>query len=160
MDYQKITEYLLDNDGSTRDINFTPAEYENVGLLISLLIADYQKGVFFEQDGVELDFDSKAVCRLFEREAGSIYGYFESETVLIKKLQLFLDWPEEGLCAVELSFIPDDLQPDFKIELFLSKLNRWWDTLQASEVFIRYENASWEQYNPNDLGVFYHQSRA
>ena len=160
MDYQKLTEYLLDKDGSNRDINFTPAVFENVGLLLSLLIADYQKGNFFDQDGVEIEFDSKAVCSLFERDAGFVCGYFESETALIKKLQLFLDWPEEDLCAVELSFSPGDLQADFKIELFLNKLNTWWNALQANEVFVRYENASWEWYDPNDLGVFYHQTRA
>ncbi|WP_417387303.1 hypothetical protein [Gimesia sp.] len=160
MDDQEIMECLLDNDGSTRDINFTPAAFENVSLLISLLIDDYQQGVFFGPGGEQVEFESKAVCSLLGKEAGTIYGYFESETALIKKLQLFLDWPEEGQCAVELSFFSDDLQADFKIERFLSQLNSWWDILKAREVFVRYENASWEWYNPNDLGVFYHQTRA
>lgn len=160
MDDQEIMECLLDNDSTTRDINFTPAAFENVTLLVRSLIDEYQQGVFFDQDGEQLDFDSDALCNLWEREGGSVYGSFESETALIKKLQLFLDWPEEGQCAVELSFFSDDLQADFKIERFLSQLNSWWDILKAREVFVRYENASWEWYNPNDLGVFYHQSRA
>lgn len=159
MDLQKITEYLLDNDSTTRDITFTPAALANVGPLIRLLMADYQQGIFFNQDGVQIEFDSQAICSSLDRGAVFVYGDLESETALFRKIKLFLDWEEEGLCAVELSFFPDDLQPDFKIEQFLSKLNLWWDTLQTREVFVRYENASWEQNNPNDLGVFYHQTR-
>jgi hypothetical protein len=39
-------------------------------------------------------------------------------------------------------------------------LHEWWDILQAKEVFVRYENASWEFYNPEGLGVFYHAAKA
>lgn len=159
MDYQKLTESLLDNDSTTRDITFTPAEYGNVSRLLALLFTDYQKGSLSDQDGEKVALDVKVVSGLFQRETGSVYGEFESESALIKSLMLFLDWSEEGKCAVELSFFSDELSSTFTIEKFLTQLNIWWDALDATEVFVRYENASWEWYNPHDLGVFYHRKR-
>lgn len=159
MEFQKLAEYLTDNDSTTREINFTPAEYENVIRLLELLFADYEKGSLFDQDGVGIALDVKVVCGFFQRESGYIHGAFESESALIKKVQLFLDWPEENRCAVKLSFFPDELDSTFNVEKFLTQLNIWWDVLDAAEVFVRYENAGWEWYNPHDLGVFYHQKR-
>ncbi len=160
MNEQEITEYLLDNDGSTRDINFTPSTLQNLSRFLKVFLSIYNRGELNDQDGEVVEISSTAVLEQLENKEGCIHGQLLGNNELISQVHLFIDWPEEEGFAIEISFFSEDLRNDFTLVGFMSQLNEWWNLLQAKEVFVRYENASWDFYNPKGLGVFFHDKRA
>lgn len=160
MNDAEILECLLDSDGSTRDITFTPASRECVSSFIKSFFKAYSVGELHDQDGEPVEIDHCVVMKKLEGDEGCIHGQLINDGGLIGQVHLFIDWPEDEMVAIEISFFPMDLDKEFSLKRFLSSLNEWWGLLQVSEVFVRYENASWEWYNPNGLGVFYHASKA
>ena len=160
MSDDEVLQYLLDSDGSTRDITFTPATHECVSEFLKVFLATYSAGELNDQDGLSVELSHQEVMNKLASKEGCVHGQLKAEGSLIGQVQLFIDWPEDEKIAIEVSYFPCDLHEEFTLEKFLSKLNQWWGLLQSSEVFVRYENASWEWYNPKGLGVFYHASRA
>jgi len=161
MDETKILEYLTDNDGSTRDITFTPASLDCVEQFVKLFFEAFGNGELFDQDGEVVEISSEGIASYInEREKGCIHGQLRSSESFVSQVHLFIDWPEDEKIAIEISFFPADLSNAFTVSLFLETLNNWWNVLQANEVFVRYENASWEYYNSKGLGVFYHATKA
>jgi hypothetical protein len=155
-DKNQILDYLLDNDGTTRDINFTPSTYEKTVEFLNQFMELYSSGEMHDQDGNEISLNSESFKEMFAVEEGHIYGRFNEKSALIKHIQLFVDWPENGKAEIELSFFSDDTSNDFSYESFISQLNFWWKLLDSDEVFVRYENASWDYYDSHGLGVFLH----
>ncbi|MBU6954845.1 hypothetical protein [Hahella sp. HN01] len=160
MNKQRIMACLQDEDGSTRDINFTPALFEDVVRFVSALFSEYGMGSLTDQDGADIALDAESLAALFDLETSYALGFFECEKAIVKKIQVFLDCPEDEKCAVELSFFPRDLADSFEPEILLSKVHAWWDILRSKELFIRYEDLSWKHYDAEDLSVFYHRVRA
>ena len=160
MDREEISKYLLDSDGSTRDITFTPANRENVLAFMKEIFSGYKSTSLNDNEGESITPSVEALESCLNTEEGYIHGVFESNISLIRNIQVFLDWPEDGKFGVELSYFPQDINSDlFEFDKFFKKIYMWWDKLESEEIFIRYENASWEWYNPKDLGVFYHEKR-
>ena len=160
MNKQEITEYLLDNDGSTRDITFTPANLENLTIFLSSFLSYYDTGELNDQDGESIQIEVDSVLALLtSRNEGCIHGQLKARDALISQVYLFVDWPEESGYAIEISFFPEDLNANFSLEQFMVQLDEWWKSLDSEEVFVRYENASWDYYDPKGLGVFYHARR-
>lgn len=156
---QKFFGYLQDRDGSTRDINFTAASRENVATFLTSFLLEYSEGELNDQEGEVVEMNVSSVMKILENKTGTVHGQLKAKEAIIGQVHLFIDWPEESGFAIEISFFPQDLREELRLEQFLSQLNEWWDLLNSREVFVRYENASWDWYNPKDLGVFYHAVR-
>ncbi|WHI45951.1 hypothetical protein [Microbulbifer sp. VAAF005] len=161
MNEAEVLEYLTDSDGSTRDITFTPTTLACVGKFIELFLEEFSDGELLDQDGEVVEMSSESVVSyITQREEGCIHGQLKSRDSFVSQVHLFLDWSEGEKIAVEISYFPNDLCSDFTTSIFFEALNSWWGALQANEVFVRYENASWEFYDPEGLGVFYHAVKA
>ena len=161
MNESEILEYLTDCDGTTRDITFTPATLSCVDQFLKLVFEVFSGGGLLDQDGEAVNLSPEdVVFYIKNRVEGCVHGQLKSRNGFVSQVHLFIDWPEDGKIAVELSFFPDDLSSTFTVSAFFEMLNSWWSALQANEVFVRYENASWEFYNPKGLGVFYHAVKA
>ncbi|WP_444915787.1 hypothetical protein [Microbulbifer sp. TRSA007] len=161
MNEAEVLEYLTDSDGSTRDITFTPATLACVEKFIKLFLEEFSDGELLDQDGEVVEMSSESVVSyITQREEGCIHGQLKSRDSFVSQVHLFLDWSEGEKIAVEISYFPNDLCGDFTTSIFFEALNSWWGALQADEVFVRYENASWEFYDPEGLGVFYHAVKA
>ncbi|SHO54647.1 hypothetical protein [Vibrio quintilis] len=161
MNEAMIVEYLTDSDGSTRDITFTPATLVCVEEFLKQFLDAFYDGELLDQDGELVELSSRDVMSYVkEREAGCIHGQLKSSDSFVSQVHLFLDWPEDEEIAIEISYFPSDLTDGFTTSLFFDTLNQWWNVLQANEVFVRYENVSWELYNPDGPGVFYHATKA
>lgn len=160
MDEATFLKYLTDSDGTTRDITFTPSPVHNVDKFMEIIVNDFLAGELFDQDGERVELDSKKIIGYIrERESGCIHGQLTSHSSFVNHIHLFIDWPEDANIAIEISYFPHDLIVGFSTSIFLATINRWWESLGCSDVFVRYENASWEFYNSNDLGVFYHATK-
>ncbi|OZG69930.1 hypothetical protein BTA51_28680 [Hahella sp. CCB-MM4] len=161
MNEAEILEYLTDSDGSTRDITFTPAALDCVEMFTKLFLEAFDDGELLDQDGEIVELSAESVMSYIKtREEGCIHGQLKSSDSFVSQVHLFLDWPEDEKIAVEISYFPNDLCGEFTTSQFFETLTKWWNALQAHEVFVRYENASWDFYNPNGLGVFYHAVKA
>jgi hypothetical protein len=58
--------------------------------------------------------------------------------------------------GIELSFFPADLDSEtFRVDSFIALIEAWQSVLGADDYFVRYENASWDWYDANGLGVIY-----
>ena len=111
------------------------------------------------QDGIEIQISTIKSGGDLGASSGYLHGHFRSPGALIEHIQLFIDWSDNAGYEVELSFFPTDLASTFTLDQFLGLLHQWWDALESDEVFVRYENASWDYCEPNGLGVFYHDKR-
>lgn len=156
----EILEYLTDSDGSTRDITFTPATLGCVEKFARIFLEAFNDGELLDQDGEVVEMSAESVVSyIADLEEGCIHGQLKSSDSFVSQVHLFLDWPEDGKIAVEISYFPNDLYGGFSTSIFFEVLKKWWSALQSNEVFVRYENASWEFYNPEGLGVFYHATK-
>jgi hypothetical protein len=155
----EIAKFLLDSDGTSRDVTFTPVGAEGLGAFLNLLLSKYH--VVNARDA-----DAKDVASLFRaglgedrfRDTGGyVHVVFEGSGQLIPVLQLFMDWPvDEGAYSLELSFFPSDLDPQsFQVSVFVELIEEWRSILGADDYFVRYENASWDWYDADGLGVIY-----
>ena len=162
---QDITAYFLDADGSSRDINFTPISEERIVKLLGHLLQKYKFSFLRDQDGKDIEATTETLrTRLHKNEEGFLHGLMKSDKAVMPIIQIFIDWPDskdKKDFAVEFSYFPADLkQQEFSYDLFMADIQEWWNIAGADEIFIRYENASWNWYDPNDLGVFYHNVRS
>lgn len=159
LDKEEITRYLLDSDGTTRDITFTPVAAKKLCNLINSIRTAYRVTKASDADG-------NNVASLFKTEwregtlsapQGYLHAVFEGSGQLIPVLQVFLDWPmDHHGYGVELSFFPNDLPAKgFRVESFMALVEKWRSLLGAEDYFVRYENASWDWYDANGLGVIY-----
>jgi hypothetical protein len=159
VDKEEISKYLLDSDGTTRDITFTPVAAERVRDFVDSLRAVYRVTKASDADG-------KNIASLFKTEwddeklstsEGYMHAVFEAPGRLIPVLQVFIDWPMDHRgYGVELSFFPADLDSEaFRVDSFIALIEAWQCVLSADDYFVRYENASWDWYDANGLGVIY-----
>lgn len=161
MDEERFFEYLTESDGSTRDITFTPSALVCVDKFLSSFLEAYPEGELFDQDGETVEISRSNVIGYMKNcSEGCIHGQLKSKTAFVSQVHIFFDWPEGEKVAIEISYFPIDLVSGFTSSIFMDNLNKWWKVLESEQVFVRYENASWDYYNPEGLGVFYHARKA
>lgn len=158
VEIKKIEKYLLEADGSTRDITFIPTTLGSIENLLAFLLDNkYLLYEAYDNDGCsikekiqERDFTS------LQLDEGSLFLKFRSGISIINNLIIFIDWPEDDKFAVEISFFPRDINMEiFTIENMMEYIEKLSILLNASDYFVRYENASWDLYDPKGLGVIY-----
>ena len=156
---EEVAKCLLDSDGTTRDITFTPVAAERLRDFVNSLCTGY--GLVMARDA-----DGNDITSLFKNElqpdtlctpAGYIHAVLKGEKQLIPALEVFIDWPMDRKgYGLELSFFPEDIDASsFHIDAFVALIEQWNSVLGADDYFVRYENASWDWYDANGLGVIY-----
>ena len=159
LDKKEITRCLLDSDGTTRDVTFTPVTAENLRAFLNSLLRDYQISMARDADAKDIAslFKDGMGDDVFRAPEGYMHVVLERPEQLIPVLQVFIDWPMDHRgYGIELSFFPNDLGPKtFRVEAFMALMEKWCSLIGAEDYFVRYENASWEWYDSSGLGVIY-----
>lgn len=152
----QICDWILERDGSTRDVTFMPVDRARVFLLLQYLLADYALVSVSHNDGNDRrkDFSNPIIL---DGRSGFLHVVLDSDTSLIRRIQVFVDWHDsQAEYSVEISFFPDELDSfRFTLRAFQDLIEGWNAILQAKDYFVRFENASWKEYDANDLGVIY-----
>lgn len=155
----QIARCLLDSDGTTRDVTFTPVGTERLLSFLKSLLPDYRVVMARDADGNDIAwlFEAGPENDLLAAPSGYIHAVFEGNAQLIPVLQVFIDWPvNQRGCGLELSFFPGDLdRQSFNVDAFVTLIETWRSILGADDYFVRYENASWDWYDADGLGVIY-----
>lgn len=152
-----IRDYLLDADGSSRDITFTPVSQERMIAFLELLHGSHHPDSFRDSESEDMLalLDVSEWSRVFTSDSGYLHGCWSSAAALLPRLQTFIDW-DAGRYCLEISYFPQDVDSaSFSVRGFRQLVEDWRATLGASDYFVRYENASWELYDSAGLGVFY-----
>lgn len=156
-----VREYLLDADGSSRDITFTPVGQDRMIAFLELLRRSHYPDSFRDSESADMltHIDGSEWSRIFTSESGYVHGCWSSAAALLPRLQTFIDWDAAGYC-LEVSYFPQDVDPEsFSVRGFRQLVEDWRETLGAEDYFVRYENVSWELYDSAGFGVFYTHQR-
>jgi hypothetical protein len=149
-------EWILDCDGSCRDVTFTPTSKAALIAFVHSLLSQYRIGSAFDNNGIDRSKQLQADDP-FSGVDGYIHIVLTDGKCLIPYLQLFVDKDREtGRYCLEATFFPNDIDPKkFSVQIFRALIDHWNETIQSDDYFVRYDNASWRWYDPNDLGVIY-----
>ena len=137
----KIREALLDRDGSCRDVNFANPSWEGVGNLRDWVRSQYsglEIATYFPTSVTEPTW--------IPQQRGENSHILASQgKIFIRLLQVFISREEDDSPFVELTFFPQDVEdiPDLAAR-FCDLADSWARLLQATQYFVRYENASWQ----------------
>lgn len=153
----EIEKYILDCDGSTRDITFTPIPLNSLLEFLGIILNIFEPASISDNEGDSIDTNFQAIQRALLLPSGYIHGTFTSDKAAVTSIDIFIDWDEKGEFAVELSFFPRNINLKcYSLQSFMSQVEEWWKILGSKTVFIRYENASWSLYDKEGLGVFFY----
>lgn len=159
-----VHDYLLDSDGSTRDITFTPCSRNALLNFFRVLLASHNPISLTDKEGTDRKrhLISGELAALTAAPAGFLHGIWESDSGLFHRIQTFISWridSSSGFC-VELSFFPDDIRrAAFSVRAFNAQIESLRSVLGAKDFFVRYENSSWDLYDAGGLGMIYTHSR-
>ncbi|RBP39847.1 hypothetical protein DES53_109275 [Roseimicrobium gellanilyticum] len=156
----EVLKYLLERDGSTRDITFRPAARWRLIAFCEQLLSKYSIESLSDSEGEDQAEALKVHDweTLFGSSCGHSFGVFRSDSAIIQRLLCFVDWDlsDHSEYEVELSFFPTDLCPTtFTLPAFRELVEEWRTVLGADDYFVRQENASWDLYDSTGLGVIY-----
>ena len=156
----QAAEWILDCDGSCRDVTFTPTSKDAIVAFVKMLLLKYRVTSASDNNGIDRSQQLHT-----DNPLGDIGGYvhivLECSTGMIPHLQLFIDEePDSGDYCLEATFFPNDIDVrQFSIGGFRSLIDNWNEILNSDDYFVRYENASWKLYDAADLGVIYSRKR-
>ncbi len=152
----KAAEWILDCDGSCRDVTFTPTTKTAVVSLLKSMLSQYAVKSASDNNGIDRSQQLHSDAPLNGID-GYIHIVLTDGRGMIPHLQLFIDEDRNtNECGVEVSFFPNDVDTQhFSLPSFRSLIDSWNDILDSNDYFVRYENASWDLYDPSGLGVIY-----
>ena len=153
----------MDRDGSFRDINFENIAFESAIALIDCLVKIYRPRSASNSKGDDIlnlivngDIESQ-----FEIQPNYIHATFENDKVLIRYMQILLDWEHTQNVCVELTFSPEDINDGFSLSSFEEFIAPFIAASGTTHYYVRYENASWKFGDlSRDAGVIYHGKSA
>ncbi|WP_054029596.1 hypothetical protein [Desulfatitalea tepidiphila] len=156
---QKVIECILDTDGMTRDITFTPTSHFYMVEAIKNFTEGYRIDNATDNEGEDVSRLLKEnPAKILSEGNGYIHCVLVSDQQLIPCIQLFIDWDSQKKdeYCLEISFFPNDINPaSFKLHDFMKLIDKWASILNAKDYFVHYENASWDLYDPKGFGVIY-----
>ncbi len=158
-DIAQIEKELLDRDGSFRDINFENIAFESAIALIDCLVKIYMPRSATNSKGDDIlnlivngNIESQ-----FEIQPNYIHATFGNDNVLIRYMQIFLDWDQTQKVSAELTFSPEDIDENFSFSLFEEFIAPFIAASGTTHYYVRYENAGWEFGDlSKHAGVIYH----
>ncbi|MGE3180606.1 MAG: hypothetical protein AB7N71_03180 [Phycisphaerae bacterium] len=158
--FDEFRSCLLDHDdGSCRNINFTPLKMADFATMVRRLFSLATDFTGHDSNGKELPFDPDAFVESITLSDSS-HGVLKNVAGVFSQLQIFA-WLVEGGLSVELTFFPEELisatDPLFALVEFLTELCR---EIDITEYYVRYENAGWQfgETGP-ESGVIFTRSR-
>jgi len=159
-----VHDYLLDSDGTTRDVTFTPCSRDALLSFLRHLLRSFRPVSLADNESADRlpQLRSGDRAALLDGPAGFLHGIWESDSGLFHRLQTFVDWPADSSpdFCVELSFFPDEVYTSaFSVRAFDAQIETWRSILGARDFFVHQENASWNIYDAGGLGVIYTHSR-
>lgn len=159
-----VYEYILEADGSTRDVTFTPCTRDALLGFLRQMLGSFRPVSMVDQEGADRRPELRRgdLAALLEGPSGLLHGVWESDSGLFRRLQTFVDWPADSSSdfCLELSFFPDDIDISaFTVRTFDAQIQTWRSTLEARDFFVRQENVSWNLYDPDGVGVIYTHRR-
>ena len=152
--------WILDCDGSFRDVTFTPTSKDAIVAFVKYLLPRYVVSSALDNNGGDRASQLQGNDPL-QGIDGYIHIVFKDGHGLISQLQLFIDEDCElrRHCA-EVSFHPGDIDArTFRLHDFRALIEEWNTLLQSDDYFVRYENASWKLYDHDGLGMIYSRHR-
>jgi len=156
---QEIIDFILDSDGSTRDITFTPTSKFHMQNAIKHFTTKYRIGNATDNEGEDvLNILMEDPAKILNNGNGYIHCVLISEQQQIPCVQLFIDWDikNNSEYCLEISFFPNDINPtSFNLQDFMKQVDEWADILHSNDYFVRYENASWDLYDSKGIGIIY-----
>ena len=152
----KATEWILDRDGSCRDVTFTPTKRIAVEAFLSSMVSKYRIESALDYNGIDRANQLRTDDPLLGFD-GYVHIILAEGGGIIPQLQIFIDEEEDpSKLGVEVTFFPQDIDLEcFSLPLFMALIDTWNELLQSDDYFVRYENASWELYDSAGLGVIY-----
>lgn len=149
-------EWILDCDGSCRDVTFTPTSKDAVVAFVKSLLSQYLVSSAFDNNGIDRSAQLRADDPL-QGIDGYIHIVLTDGDGMIPQLQLFIDEDRElRQHCLEVTFFPNDIDIQrFSLGDFRALIDQWNAILKSDDYFVRYENASWDLYDPEGLGVIY-----
>jgi hypothetical protein len=156
----QATEWILDCDGSCRDVTFTPTTKEAVVAFLKSMLLRYTATSAYDNNGIERSQQLRS-----DDPLNGIDGYIHIVLAdgggIIPHLQIFIDHDRVTYKHdVEVTFFPNDIDKhQFSLRSFRSLVEGWNDILNSADYFVRYENASWDLYDPKGLGVIYSRNQ-
>jgi hypothetical protein len=140
-----IVASVLDRDGSCRDLNFDAPTWEGVRVLLEYVLQRFPKHTATDAEGAMPVDRSAAGLVTLVRTSGALHLVLqESESEIVRHLQVFVFREEDGQPFVELTFFPQDVAEVANLrDDFLQWLHALRGMLEARRCYARYENASW-----------------
>ena len=147
-------EWILDCDGSCRDVTFTPTTRNAATNFLKWMALNHRITSSNDNNGIDRS-DQLSTDDPLRGIDGFIHIVYEGYAGLISNLQVFLDHDREtDEHCLEITFFPQDIDHErFTLNSFLDLVDRWNAILQSDDYFVRYENASWDLYDETGLGV-------
>ena len=153
-------EWILDRDGSCRDVTFTPTSKAAVVALLKSLLSQYTASSAYDNNGIDRSSQLQNDDPLTGID-GYIHIVLADGASLIPHLQLFIDEDRDvQKYCLEVTFFPNDINAQYwSLHAFRSLVDEWNAILKSDDYFVRYENASWDLYDPSGLGVIYSRNQ-
>lgn len=147
-------EWILDCDGSCRDVTFTPTSKTAVVALLKSLLLQYTVSSANDNNGIDRSSQLQNDDPLSGID-GYIHIVLTDGDGLIPHLQLFIDEDRDTQeFCLEVTFFPNDINAQhWSLVAFRSLVDEWNAILRSADYFVRYENASWDLYDLSGLGV-------
>lgn len=138
----EIEEQVIDIDGSCRDINFPDVGRSEALTLLNHLKTSYKLKNANDSEGIEIS-TKEIIDRVSSYDNETISSYWLCQG-LVSQVQVFLSWTNDSKIFVEITFFPQDVDSKrYTLEAFLEWLKPFLVSLNTSDYFVRYENASW-----------------
>ncbi|MCA9113157.1 MAG: hypothetical protein KDA52_24610 [Planctomycetaceae bacterium] len=152
--------WILDCDGSCRDVTFTPTSKDAVVAFLKSLLPEYVVSSALDNNGIDRSPQLQSDDPL-QGIDGYIHIVLADGDGMIPHLQLFIDEDRElRQHCLEATFFPNDVDAQqFSLKGFRSLIEAWNAVLKSDDYFVRYENASWDLYDPAGLGVIYSRNQ-
>ena len=138
-----VESQIIDDDGSCRDINFPDVTSPKAIALLELIKSFCTLDDASNNTGDKLDV-SQLENSIASLPSDSITSRWSSSR-LIKHLQLFFSWDNADKVFIEITFFPNDVdRQSFSLVAFQDWLGPILKSLDTTEYYVRYENASWK----------------
>lgn len=155
----EIEEQVVDIDGSCRDINFPDVGRSEATSLVNQLNISFELKNANDSEGTEIS-SKEIIERVSTSDKETISSCWLCQG-LVSQVQVFLSWTNDSKIFIEITFFPQDVDSKiYTLEAFLEWLNPFLVSLNTSEYFVRYENASWNYGDTSETsGVIFSNSQ-
>ncbi|NSX53260.1 hypothetical protein [Parasulfitobacter algicola] len=138
------TSILDDDDGSCRDVNFLQPTWDGVEEFIKRSEKLFREYSSADGEGNSLLEPYWKSVKASVQKTGYVHLSYANSFEIINNVQIFVCSEDDGSPFIELTFFPEDVAVVSNLEtVFIGWVGAAKFTLQASEYFCRYENASW-----------------